>query len=69
MKQIPFYSLIFVGILLTLSLKSQNINHSELNVKIESLIPTTVNDTTPGFVLAIIKEYSIIEKMVGSRFI
>ncbi|NQX99126.1 MAG: beta-lactamase family protein [Flavobacteriales bacterium] len=60
MKHLPIYALIIIGLFGTLKLQSQNINKDELNAKIEELIPTAVNDTTPGFVLGVVHKGELI---------
>ncbi|PCI97543.1 MAG: hypothetical protein COB15_07485 [Flavobacteriales bacterium] len=60
MKHTSVYALIIIGLLGVLNLQSQNINKNELNAKIEELIPSTVNDTTPGFVLGVIHKGELI---------
>jgi CubicO group peptidase (beta-lactamase class C family) len=62
MKKIPTY--IVIGFLLLLSTKimAQKIATSELEAKINSLIPSQVKDTTPGLVIGIVKNGELIFK-------
>ena len=46
--------LIFLCLFWTFDTKAQDINLKEINTKIESLIPATINDTTPGLVVGVI---------------
>lgn len=46
--------LIFLTFFLTFNIKSQHLNLRELENKIESLIPEVVNDSTPGLVIGIV---------------
>lgn len=52
--------LIFLCLFGTFNTKAQDINIKGLNAKIESFIPATVNDTTPGLVVGVIHKGELV---------
>ena len=60
MKNTILYALAITGLLGVQNMQSQNINKAELTAKIEALIPSSVNDTTPGLVLGVVHKGSLI---------
>jgi CubicO group peptidase (beta-lactamase class C family) len=52
---LPYFIFLF-----SINLNAQHLNKEELESKIESLIPATINDTTPGLVLGVIHKGELI---------
>jgi len=59
MKNIIYYVL-FSVLLLSANANGQVFDNSELEDKIDALIPTQINDTTPGLVIGIVKKGELI---------
>ncbi len=60
MKKIIFYTLFYFGLFYSLNSNGQVFDKNELEVKIDALIPTSVNDSTPGLVIGIVKKGELI---------
>ena len=60
MKTIIFYFFLCTSVIFTSSISGQVIDKNYLETKIDALIPKAINDTTPGFVIGIVKNGELI---------
>lgn len=60
MKNIIYYILFSIGLIYSPNAIGQVFDNNELEVKIDALIPTQVNDTTPGLVIGIVQNGELI---------
>lgn len=60
MKNIIYCILFCVGLICTPNIFGQTLDNNNLEAKIETLIPTQVNDSTPGLVLGIVQNGELI---------
>jgi CubicO group peptidase (beta-lactamase class C family) len=60
MKNIIFYLFLCAGLISSTILQAQVFDKNELEATIDSLIPTQVNDTTPGLVIGIVQKGELI---------
>ena len=60
MKNIIYYLLFCIGLICTSNTFGQTLDKNNLEAKIEALIPTQVNDSTPGLVVGIVQNGELI---------
>lgn len=60
MKNIIYCILFFFGLICTPNIFGQTLDNNNLEAKIEALIPTEVNDSTPGLVVGIVQNGELI---------
>ncbi len=60
MKNIIYYLLFCVGLICSTNTYGQTLDNNNLEAKIEALIPTQVNDSTPGLVLGVVQNGKLI---------
>lgn len=60
MKKITLYFLFCIVLIYVQNTNAQDFNKRDLEVKIDSLIPNIVNDTTPGLVIGIVQKGELI---------
>jgi len=60
MKHLFFYILICTGFIFSTHTQAQTLDKNKLETKIDSLIPTQVNDSTPGLIIGVVKNGELI---------
>lgn len=60
MKHIFFQVLLITGLIFAQNVRGQALDRNELEAKIDSLIPSQINDTTPGLVIGVIQHGELI---------
>jgi CubicO group peptidase (beta-lactamase class C family) len=60
MKHLFFYFLICTGFIFSTQTQAQTLDKNNLETKIDSLIPTQVNDSTPGLIIGVVKNGELI---------
>jgi CubicO group peptidase (beta-lactamase class C family) len=60
MKKIIYFILFCIGLIYSPNVNSQIIDKNELEAKIDALVPTQVNDSTPGLVIGIVQKGKLI---------
>ncbi|MGK0413036.1 MAG: CubicO group peptidase (beta-lactamase class C family) [Polaribacter sp.] len=60
MKKIIYFILFSIGLIYSPNVNSQIIDKNELEAKIDALVPTQVNDSTPGLVIGIVQKGKLI---------
>lgn len=60
MKNMVYYVLFCIGFICTLNAYGQTFDKNDLEAKIDALIPTEVNDSTPGLVIGIVQKGELI---------
>jgi CubicO group peptidase (beta-lactamase class C family) len=60
MKNIIYCLLFFVGLICTSNAFGQTVDKNNLEAKIDALIPTQVNDSTPGLVIGVVQKGELI---------
>jgi CubicO group peptidase (beta-lactamase class C family) len=60
MKKIVYFILFCIGLIYSPNVNGQIIDKNELEAKIDALVPTQVNDSTPGLVIGIVQKGKLI---------
>ena len=56
MKNIIYCLLFCIGLICTSNAYGQTLDKNDLEAKIDALIPTQVNDSTPGLVIGVVQK-------------